>query len=95
MELKEKITLSSLLECSETEIIFLDENDIEYRIEDVHTLFLGLSKTEDIIDEQIMDAMEFMSIEDFLKEFKTEFIDIMILYAQFYPEYLIMLSTKI
>ena len=93
--MKGKIIFASLLECSEKEIIFLDENDIEFIIKDVEGLFNELSATDVIINYQLMEALNYMSIEDFLKEFKIEFIEIMGSFSHFYSEELNKLSTKL
>lgn len=88
------IKFNSIHDCNENEITFLDNNDYEYSIKDVESLFLELIATDDIIEPELISCLKHMSVEDFLKEFKSEFENIMIGFAQFYPKELERLSTK-
>lgn len=83
------------MESSESAIVFLDGNDYEYIIDNVEGLFWELEVTDNILDEQLMDALKYMSIEEFLNEFAIEFTDIMKGYSRHYQEGFKKLITKI
>ena len=83
------------MESSEDKIVFLDSNDYEFIIDNVEGLFGELEITDNILDEQLMDALKYMSIEEFLNEFAIEFTDIMKGYSRHYQEDFKKLITKI